>query len=272
MVESGNRLWYFHFSYAHHSGTSQARIAMRLVLIKEPSVSGISRRSFVGQVATGVAAMAAVSSTSDAQLVYRLSEWNVKDFDRLVKTPAHVRQVYDVTGIEHGLFLNAIKNSLNGLHFGFDIPESQIQIVAALHGPANAVNYDDYVWSKYRIGEWLNVEDSKTGKPAERNMFYPSNAGKDMQYASSDPNDENSLYQDGSVQALQSRGVKFLSCHTALEEQARILVHRLKLSESSEMVVKDMMSHALPGVLIVPSMVASLALLQNRGHYAYMRS
>jgi hypothetical protein len=235
-------------------------------------VNNVSRRSFVGQVATGVAAIAAVGSTSEAQLVYRLSEWKVKDFDGLLNTPAHVRQVFDVTGIEHGLFLSGIKNSLNGLQVGFGIPADKIQIVGALHGPANAINYDDYVWSKYHIGDIFKVDDPKSSKPAERNIFYPSNAGKEMQYSSKNPNDENSMYQDGSLQALQLRGVKFLSCHTALEEQARMLVHVLKLSESPEEVVKDMMAHALPDVLIVPSMVASLALLQNRGHYAYTRS
>jgi intracellular sulfur oxidation DsrE/DsrF family protein len=235
-------------------------------------VSRISRRSFVGTVATGVAAIAAVGSDAEAQLVYRASEWKMKDFDHLVNTPARVRQVYDVTGIEHGLFLNGIKNSLNGLEFGFDVPQSQIQIIAALHGPANALNYDDYAWSKYHIGELFKVDDPKTHQPAERNVFYPSKAGKDMHYESNDPDNENSVYQDTSVQALQSRGVKFLSCHTALEEQARMIVGRLKLSATPEDVVKDMMAHALPGVLIVPSMVASLALLQNRGHYAYMRS
>lgn len=234
-------------------------------------MNNICRRSFVASLTAGVAALAAASK-ANAQLVYRQSEWKIKDFDHLVNSPAHVRQVFDVTGIERGMFLNGIKNSLNGLEFGFDVPASQIQIVGALHGPANAINYDDYVWSKYRIGEWFKVDDPKTGKPAERNVFYPSKAGKDMHYASKDPDSEDSMYQDGSVQALQSRGVKFLSCHTALEEQARMLVHLLKLSESPEEVVKDMMAHALPGVLIVPSMVASLALLQNRGHYAYMRS
>jgi intracellular sulfur oxidation DsrE/DsrF family protein len=235
-------------------------------------VSKISRRSFVGHVATGVAAIAAVSSASDAQLVYRESEWKIKDFDHLVNTSAHVRQVFDATGLENGMFLNAIKNSLNGLEFGFGISASDIQIVGALHGPANAVNYDDYVWTKYQIGEVFKVDDPKTGKPAVRNIFYPSKAGSGMHYESNDPDNEQSLYQDGSVQALDSRGVKFLSCHTALEEQARFLVKRLNLSEEPEAVVKDMMAHKLPGVLVVPSMVASLALLQNRGHYAYTKA
>ena len=32
---------------------------------------------------------------------------------------------------------------------------------------------------------------------------------------------------------------------------------------------KDIQSHVLPGVLIVPSMVATIALLQIEGHFVY---
>ncbi len=229
-----------------------------------------SRRYFVGQLAGGAMAVTALGSRADAQLVYRTTNWNVKDFDALVQSPAAVKQVYDVSAIGGGKFLNNIKNSLNGLQFGFAIPPQQTQIVAALHGPANMLNYDDYVWQKYRVGEWLNITDPATGKFAERNPFYSSKAGKDLHYPSSDPNDENSAYQDTSVQGLQARGVKFLSCHTALEEQARILIRQWKLSSSPEEIVKDIMAHAQPGVLIVAAMVASLALLQSRGRYSYI--
>jgi hypothetical protein len=36
------------------------------------------------------------------------------------------------------------------------------------------LNYDEYVWDKYGIGEWLNVIDPATGKPAVKNLFYKS--------------------------------------------------------------------------------------------------
>lgn len=232
-------------------------------------MSKMSRRSFVAQAATGAAALAALGSSAGAQLVYHRSDWKVKEFEQLLASPAKVKQAFDVVPISGGKFLGGIRNSLNGLEFGFGIPRGQVQIVAALHGPANLLNYDDYVWEKYRLGEWQSVTDPATGKPAVRNLFYPSKAGKELHYASQDPNDENSPYQDTSIQGLQARGVKFLSCHTALEEQARALVKQWKLSQQPEEVVKDMMAHALPGVLIVASMVASLALLQNQGHYAY---
>lgn len=232
-------------------------------------MSKMSRRGFVGQAAVGLTALAVLGGEgAQAQLVYQRSDWNVKEFEELLRVPARAKQVYDVVPIGGGMFLNNIKNSINGLQFGFGIPPRQIRILAGLHGPANLLNYDDYVWKKYRLGEWQKITDPQTGEPAVRNPFYPRKAGKS---ASQNPDEENSVYQDTSVQALQGRGVKFLSCHTALEEQARALVRQFKLPQTPEEVVKDMMAHANPGVLIVASMVASLVLLQSEGHYTYLK-
>ena len=232
-------------------------------------MSKLSRRGFVGQAAVGLAALAAMGGKpAEAQLVYQRGDWNIKEFDELLRVPARAKQVYDVVPIGEGMFLKNIKNSLNGLHFGFGIPTGQIRILAGLHGPANLLNYDDYVWQKYRIGEWLKESEPDTGKPALRNPYYPSKAAKN---GSRDPNDENSIYQDVTVQGLQARGVKFLSCHTALEEQARALRGHWKLTQPPEEIVKDMLAHVHSGVLVVASMVASLVLLQSEGHYTYLK-
>jgi hypothetical protein len=71
------------------------------------------------------------------------------------------------------------------------------------------------------------------------------------------------------MQALQWRGVQFLGCHTALEEQARILVRRNQLPQSPEEVAGDMLAHE-PGILVVTGMAAALALLQAQGHCTYV--
>ena len=96
----------------------------------------MSRRSFVSTAATSAAALAAMGTVNSAegQLVYTKSDWKVSEFSQLAKNPARVKQVYDVTQIAEGSFLNNLKNSLNGLHFGFGMPNEQIKIVAALHG------------------------------------------------------------------------------------------------------------------------------------------
>jgi intracellular sulfur oxidation DsrE/DsrF family protein len=169
-----------------------------------------------------------------------------------------------------GRFLNNIKNALNGLHFGFGIPEQQIKIVAALHGSANMLNYDDFIWNKYQIRAWLKLNDPPTGQPAMKNPYYASKAGTPLTFNTDDPNNPDSLYQDTSIQALQHRGVKLLSCHTATEEQARTLIKHNNLAQQPEVIVKEMLAHALPEVLVVPSMVAAIALLQTDGHYSYI--
>jgi hypothetical protein len=206
---------------------------------------------------------------ADAQLVWQTSEWKLAEFEKLVKDPARIKQVYDVVQIGDGKFLNNIKNSLNGLRFGFGVPEQQIKIAAALHGPANMLNYDDFIWKKYQIGAWLKVTDPMTGEPAVRNLFYPSTlTGKSA--ASNDPDDRNSLLQDTSIATLQSRGVQFLSCHTATEEQSRALIKHNNLTQQPEEIVHEMLAHTLPGVLVVASMVAAVALLQAEGRYTYI--
>lgn len=235
------------------------------------STNKLSRRSFVTTAAASVAAISAigvVTPSADAQLVATSSTWKLSDFNALAHHPARIKQVYDIIAIGGGGFLNNIKNSLNGLHYGFGIPANQIQIAAALHGPSNMLNMDDYVWKKYQVGEWFKVTDPETGKPAERNLYYPSK--HNLKYPSTSPDSEDSLFQDTSIQALQHRGVHFLCCHTAAEEQARKLIHLRGLTQKPEEIVQDWLSHTLPGVLVVAAQVAAIALLQTEGHYSYI--
>ena len=232
-----------------------------------------TRRSFASRATSGIAALGlfgGMPRSAEAQLVWKASEWKLAEFQKLVNEPARIKQVFDVVQIGDGKALNSVKNSLNGLRFGFGIAEHQIKIAVALHGPANMLAYDDYVWDKYRIGEWLNVTDPTTLKPAVKNLFYRSKGGLKRESASTDPDDPDSLYQDTSMQALVARGVQFLSCHTALEEQVRVLIRRDKLAQSPEQLVKEMLAHTLPGVLVVAAMGAAIALLQVEGHYSYI--
>jgi len=228
-----------------------------------------TRRSFVsGAAALGLAVSA--GGAAEGQLVWKSTDWKLADFQALVKNPARVKQVYDVVQIGDGHFLNNVKNSLNGLEFGFGVPKEQVKIAVAMHGPANMLNYDDFIWNKYQIGEWLKVTDPKTGKPAVRNLFVNSTKAAGKGFSSSNPDSEDSMYQDTSMHTLRSRGVQFMSCHTATEEQVRILVRTRKLAQSPEEIVKDMLAHTIEGTLVVASMVAAIALLQAEGRFTYI--
>jgi len=229
---------------------------------------GFSRRRFVGGVGSGFAALGAFGLSpkmAGAQLIEKHADWKFAEFDRLLKVPARAKQVFDIRAIGEGKYLNNVKNSLNGFHFGFNIPVDQIKVVVAAHGPSNGLNFADSMWEKYRLGEFLEVTDPKTGKPAMRNIYYAKKAG-----TSTDTDGAASIYQDNSMEALQGRGVQFLSCHTATEEQAHALVKKFSLAVTPEEVVKDLEAHTQPGVLIVPAMVATVSLLQSEGHYTYI--
>ncbi len=235
-------------------------------------MKSISRRSFVATAAAGVAVVGAMGGSipsAQAQRVETKSEWDLAAFNKLANHPARVKQVFDTGTAGGSIFLHAV-NSLNGLEYGFGIPKDQIQIVISLRGPANLMNFGDYIWKKYQIGAKLHIKDPKTGKPAERNIFYPSRAGAKMIYASNDIESPHSIYNDSSIQALQHRGVRFLGCHNATQGIARELSQTHHLKQPVQDVYQELLAHTLPNVLIVAAAVAAIALLQTEGHYSYI--
>jgi hypothetical protein len=239
-------------------------------------MNDLTRRSFASRAFAGIAAFGIFSrpnEPADAQLVWSTSEWKLSSFQELLHEKARVKQLFDITQVENGAALAKVKNSLNGLHYGFGVPVDQIKLICAMHGPANLLNYADYIWEKYKIGAWLEINDPRTGQPAVRNPYYFSKLTTDATRitAATDPNAEDSPLQDTSVQGLQRRGVRFLSCHTALEEQVRQLIKHYNLSEDPETIVRDMLAHTVPDVLVVASMVSAIALLQCEGRYSYTK-
>jgi intracellular sulfur oxidation DsrE/DsrF family protein len=232
-------------------------------------MKSISRRSFVGSAAAGFAALASPTVSAEAELLYKPSDWHMASFDQLLKQHYDAKQLYDVTAIEDGNAFDHMVNSLNGLHFGFGFPSGKIKLIAALRAQATYMNFGDDLWDKYHIGAITKTNDPKTGKPATRNIFYASSFGNPPKYTSQNPNDSASAEQDASIQALQSRGVQFLACHMAIEYQSRTIAKKLNLKP--EDVAQEVHSHLIPNVIIVPSMVSAIAVLENKGHYGYIR-
>jgi hypothetical protein len=229
----------------------------------------VTRRSFIGQVGSGVAAATTIAgslASAHADLVYQQHDWKFAEFDKVLKFKGRGKQMYDVHPINEGGFLSIIKNSMNGLQFGYSVPADQIKIVAAMHGPANAINFDDSMWAKYNMGEWLKVNDPETKKPATRNIFFT----KKNPTGGTNPNDRSSIYQDTGIEALIPRGLQLLGCHNATEGQAMTLIKRNSLTATVEEVVQDLQSHSLPNVIYVPTMVSAISMLQSEGKYTYI--
>ncbi len=71
---------------------------------------------------------------------------------------------------------------------------------------------------------------------------------------------------------LQRRGLIVLTCHTAVEEQARALVRDgyAPSAMTAQDVANDILTHLIAGAVVVPSMVATIAVLQSTYRYTYL--
>jgi len=199
--------------------------------------------------------------------VERRADFDEKSFAEIVGRRAQIRQLYEAVNFLPGV-LSSISNSFNGLQFGYGYPAGEIALVLAGHGPSAVYGYSDYVWSKYRLGEFFKLTD-ETGAAISSNVFLSSRAPF---VPSSDPDDAASMYHDSSIQTLQRRGLIVLTCHTAVEEQALAITKKgfapAGLGPSD--VADDILTHLIAGAVVVPSMVATIAVLQNKYHYAYL--
>lgn len=215
-------------------------------------------------------ASSAIAALADAipggtHFVERKADFDEAAFAKIVDRPADARMLFEQIAFKPQLFSN-VKNALNGLQFGFGYAPSRITFAFAGHGPAAAFTYSDYLWKKYRIGEFFALKDAD-GAAISSNSFLAAKAHD----TNADPDDDHGFYQDTSIETLQKRGVVMLTCHTAVEEQSKALVKKgfAPAGAGAQDVANDILTHLIPGALVVPSMVATIAVMQQKYHYAY---
>lgn len=231
----------------------------------------MNRTSFLAASASLVAASTGVSAAESipggTHLVERKADFDEASFRKLLGRPAKIRQLFEQISFKPQALGN-VKNALNGLTFGFGYSPSQVAVAFAPHGPSAALGYSDYLWEKYKLGDFFSIKDAQ-GATVASNVWLKAKAAVDMK---ADPDDPNGMYQDSSIEMLQKRGVVFMTCHTAVEEQARNLVKAgaPAAGQNASDVANDILTHLIPGAVVVPSMVATVAVLQHEYNYAYV--
>jgi intracellular sulfur oxidation DsrE/DsrF family protein len=224
----------------------------------------MNRASFLS---SATIAAAATSVPGGSNFVERRANFDAAAFARAVNKPADIRQVWEAVSFHPAIF-NNMKNGLNGLRFGFGYRADRIGMVLAPHGPSSAYTYSDEVWQRYRIGEAFGLKDG-AGKTIDSNIFLRPPT---VFLSTNDPDDPQSVFQDTSIATLQGRGVVVLTCHTAVEEQARAIVKNgfAPAGMDASAVADDILTHLIPGAVVVPAMIAAIAELQQRYHYTYL--
>ena len=231
----------------------------------------MKRTTFISASATLLAATGGLANAQSVpggtRLVERKADFDETAFAAAVGRDADIRQVYEAVAFKPTIW-NNVKNSFNGLQFGFGYAPEKIAVAFAAHGPSASYGYTDYVWQKYRIGEYFGLTDA-AGAPLRSNVFVARRAAFNP---NADPDDDKGSYQDTAIETLQQRGLIYLNCHTATEEQARGIVKKgfAPSGMTAADVADDILTHLIPGAIVVPSMVATIAVLQATYRYTYI--
>jgi hypothetical protein len=217
--------------------------------------------------AAGTAAQAlAQSIPGGSHLVERKADFDAAAFKKAVAGSSRIRQVFEQIAFKPGVFSN-MKNAMNGLQFGFGYKPGDFIVAFGGHGPSAAYGYSQAIWDKYKLGDYYPLKDGQ-GNTISTNSYVTAKAKYDP---SADPDDPAGMYQDTSIEMLQKRGLVVLTCHTAVEEQARGIVKagNAPSGMTPTDVANDILTHLIPGAIVVPSMVATMAVLQHEHQYTY---
>ncbi len=174
-----------------------------------------------------------------------------EDFDHrwLDTLTARYRLVYDTQALGEGIPLARASNYITACRDEYGAAPRDVQVVLALHASPMVIAFNDAAWAKYAFGERARATDPRTSKPAVRNIF-----------ASEEPGDP---YAAVAVPALQRQGAIFLFCNNVMRNLASSLARRRK--EAADAVRADLIAAFLPGVVLVPAVVAATAMAQERG-------
>ncbi|HEY8285302.1 MAG TPA: hypothetical protein VIJ28_13040 [Chloroflexota bacterium] len=224
-------------------------------------MSNVDRKRFLGLSAAAAGALGAKQLFGVGGVDAAIMKPGQFDQTFLTKK-ADIKQVWDFTSTDQAQTgIGAMKNAMNAFQFSY-LKSHYLLIV--LRGPSAVVyGMNDAMWAKYGLGAKYQIFDQARGAYATHNPLYPRTTSGNGKL---DPNDQKSLFEDASLQALQQRGAFVVVCHDALEGQARLAV-RDKRAHGMTMarVYADMAAHLIPGAEATPSGSSVIAIAQMDG-------
>lgn len=157
--------------------------------------------------------------------------------------------MFDIGAYQNGGGLYYAKNYLNGMRDGWGVASPDVVALLGISGDAYPIVFNDAIWAKYKYGEASKTTDSRTGLPAIRNVWWEPKAGESM--------------VEFGVDVLQRRGAQLFLCNNVF----RGVIRRVMASSGRpyDEVRSELKAGMLPGVTVVPAMVAAMAMAQAQG-------
>jgi hypothetical protein len=180
------------------------------------------------------------------------------------------RTLFDFPQHRGGVPLLHIVNYLSTYQAAYKAPAGDVAAVGTFYGvgpqSSIALGFNDAVWAKYAIGDYLGVKD-KAGKAYTRNVFNrptSDDAHLLLQAMQLPPVGAFTQAMPGiGIESLQKMGTTFLMCANALGGWCQELETRGKGKAAD--LEKDLRANLLPGVIVVPAMVIAIEKAQAAG-------
>ena len=205
---------------------------------------GIPRRDFLGRVALTGAILAAPPLVHAEPAP---DEWDNRWLDGL--TRKH-RVIFDTKTWGGGEAYGYPKRYYDAMLDGYGAKPADIQVVIGLHGTAWPLALADAAWAAWALGEVVSMNEPGSQTRATRNLTRSDEAG--------------APYAQTSLVSWQKRGASILLCNNTLMRVSRELAAKRE-GATADATYAELRRAILPGVTLVPAMVAAMALAQTKG-------
>lgn len=162
---------------------------------------------------------------------------------------ARHKLIFDIGTYAQGGGLYYAKNYLNGMRDGWQVATPDLIAILAISGDAYPIIFNDAMWEKYKFGESSKTTDPRTGQLATRNVWWQ-------------PRDNEPMAEFG-VNVLQSRGAMVLFCNNVFRGVIRRVMGSTQRPYAE--VRSELKANMLPGVTVVPAIVAGMSMAQSSG-------
>ena len=218
-----------------------------------PDEQVTDRRSFLGSLAVGSAAV----TIAAAGLHAAAPDARDDEVDRavgyseawLAKLTGKHKQFFDATTTNQFALVFAM-NFLNSYNEVYKIPDSNLSAVVGLRHFAIGAALPDDIWSRYKVGEFVQAMDPASKSPYTRNYL-------------NHPHDGDMMFPAASVDKLVARGVQFTCCNVAITAVSGLLAKNAGVTP--EVAKAEWIAALLPGVTLVPSGVFAVNRAQEKG-------